>query len=137
MKKQYYHQTCLDVKEKLVQDRKELIEYICDLYGLDVPTGIILKQIKDYQEQFNYTSKGMALTLQYFYETLGNTVREGDGVGIIPYMYEEAKRHYITKMRVEASIEEVSQSSETKVVEIQSPRFIFQRKTAKIDINTL
>jgi hypothetical protein len=137
-KKKYYHPKCFQEWEQQKEHRKELIEYICQLYKLDAPTGMILKQIKEFQEEYGYKLKGMELALRYFYETLGNPVREGDGIGIIPYVYEEAKKHYIMKKRVEESVKEyMSLDKQPKIVEINSPKFTYTKKSRMIDISSL
>lgn len=133
-KKKYYHVECF----QLVQDYKNLISYICELHKLEAPTGMILKQIKEFQEEYGYKLKGMELALRYFHETLGNPVREGDGIGIIPYVYEEAKKHYIIKKRVEESVKEyMSSDKQPKIVEINSPKFTYTKKSRMIDISSL
>lgn len=94
-KRKYYHPKCLEMKKRETTDRKELIEYICEVYKLDSPTGMIFKQIKNFQEDYGYKLKGIELSLRYFYGTLGNKPKDGEGIGIVPYVYEEAKQHYI------------------------------------------
>ena len=87
------------------QDYKELIAYICELYQIDAPTGWMLKQIKDFKEQFNYTYRGMKSTLHYFYEIQeGNDVTDSMGIGIVPFVYDEAKKFYIDKKAVKDSV---------------------------------
>lgn len=58
---------------------------------------MMLKQIKEYQEEYGYKLKGIELALRYFYETLDNKPREGDGIGIVPFVYDEAKRRTLDK----------------------------------------
>lgn len=135
--KQYFHQECLNEKIQNAHDRKELIEYICKIYHIEAPTGLILKQIKDYQEQYKYKIKGMLLALKYFHETLGNQARDGDGIGIIPFIYEEAKRNYVMRLKVEESLENIQQQKQTKVVEVVSPQFNYKKNIKQIDINLL
>lgn len=87
------------------QDYKDLIAYICELYQIDAPTGWMLKQIKDFKEQFNYTYRGMKTTLHYFYEIQeGNDVADSMGIGIVPFVYDEAKKFYIDKKAVKDSV---------------------------------
>jgi hypothetical protein len=136
-KKKYYHKKCFDQWQQEKEHRQELLQYICDLYRIEVPSGMILKQIKDYKEEFHYKYKGMELALRYFYETLGNSVQEGTGIGIIPYVYEDAKRHYIMKMKVEESLKQTDNNIEKKIVTIDSPQFSYQKKIKQIDISSL
>lgn len=136
-KKRYYHPECFNEWKQESDDRKDLIAYICELYRLDVPTGMILKQIKEFREEFNYKYKGMELALRYFYETLGNPIQESSGIGIIPYVYEEAKKNYILKMQVAESLKNLKQE-ETQVIEVYSPKSSsYKSKIKHIDINSL
>jgi hypothetical protein len=101
----YHCKICFDNKQNEAKDYKELIAYICELYGIDTPTGWMLKQIKDFKEQFNYTYKGIKTTLHYFFEIQeGNDVSNSVGIGIVPFVYEEAKRFYIDKKAVKDSV---------------------------------
>lgn len=136
-KKKYYHEECFDIWRSESEHRRELIDYICNLYNLDAPTGMMLKQIKEFHEDFKYKYKGMELALRYFHETLGNSVQEGSGIGIIPYIYNDAKKHYMMKMKVEQSLEEMETEVETKVIEVSSPNFTYQKKVKHIDISSL
>jgi molybdopterin converting factor small subunit len=136
--KRYYHQNCFDEMQRNKEDRKELIEYICNLYNLDAPTGLILKQVKDFQETYNYKFKGIMLALQYFHDTLDNPVREGDGIGIVPYVYEDAKRHYITRVNVENSLENIEGDFiKKKMIKVKSPELEHHKKLQAIDISSL
>ncbi|TWJ43133.1 hypothetical protein CHCC20441_3884 [Bacillus licheniformis] len=117
------------------EHRKELIKYICELYKIDAPTGMMLKQIKEFQEEYKYKLKGIKLTLRYFHETLGNPVREGDGLGIVPFIYEEAKADYLQKKAIEESVEEAKKHKQKESIVIIKKQ---NRKNIKIvDISTL
>lgn len=133
-KRKYYHQECFETWRNEAETRNELIDYICNLYKIDAPTGMILSQIKKFQEELNYKYKGMELALKYFYETLDNKPREGDGVGIIPFVYEEAKSHYIKQQRIAESVEN-NKGEETIIVYID--QHIDKRKKKKIDISSI
>lgn len=103
----YYCKICFENKQKEAQDYKNLVAYICELYQIEAPTGWILKQIKDYKEQFNFTYRGIKTTLHYFYEIQkGNSVEDSMGIGIVPFVYDEAKRFYIEKKAVKDSLKD-------------------------------
>lgn len=137
-KKRYYHEECLITWEKEKQHRKDLIEYICELYNIEVPTGIILKQIKDFQENYKYKLTGIELALKYFHETLRKPVRDGDGIGIVPFIYEDAKKHYLMKLKVENSLENMDNDAvEVKTITISSPKVNYKKQSKKIDIASL
>jgi hypothetical protein len=133
--KRYYHQDCLRLKQSETQHRKELIEYICVLYKIEIPTGMILKQIKNFTEEYKYKYKGIELALRYFYETLDNKPRQGDGIGIVPYVYDDAKRHYIKKMAIlESAQNEENHIVEERVVYIKPN---INKKSKMIDITSI
>jgi hypothetical protein len=136
-KKKYYHVECFNKWQKDKEHRQELIDYICKLYRVATPSGMMLKQIKDFQTDYKYTLKGIELSLRYFHETLGNSVQDGAGIGIVPYVYEDAKRHYIMKMKVEESLNQVENNVEKKVITVQSPQFTYHKKISQIDISSL
>ncbi|PLR72194.1 hypothetical protein [Bacillus sp. UMB0728] len=129
-KKRYYHPECFETWRREADHRNELITYICELYDIDAPTGMMFKQIKEFQEQQNYKLKGMELSLKYFYEILDNKPREGDGIGIIPFVYEEAKNHYLKQQRIANSIENLESKEVTVYINPNTER----RKSKKIDI---
>ena len=135
-KKRYYHPKCFEEWQRESQDRKDLIAYICQLYRLEAPTGIMLKQIKEFKEEFLYKYKGMELALRYFHETLGNPVQEGPGIGIIPYVYEDAKNHYIKQLKIKESIERAKENEEQEIVVHIDPSKQ-KRKIRKIDIASI
>lgn len=95
-----YCKECLEIHNEQVKKNKSswdlLFEYICEVYKIEKPTGMMFKQMKDYRsEDYSYTDIGMYYTLKYFYEVMeDNKVLEGSGLGIIPYFYEKAKKHY-------------------------------------------
>lgn len=148
VKRRYYHPECLEKKREdnrlneqksadeskgESQDYKDLIEYICNKYDMKRPSGMILKQIKDYKEQYDYTYKGMELALRYFYDTEGNSVKDDTGVGIIVYVYDRAKNFYIRKINVESSIQE----EEDIVREFRTREKYSSRGRRQIDIDLL
>lgn len=130
----YYHKECYEKATQESRHYKELINYICKLHKIEKPTGMMLMQIKRFKEEFGFTYKGMELTLRYFYEILGNKTQKGDGVGIIPHLYDEAKEQYIKQMKINESLENLERKSE-RVVYISTKK----RDKAKnmIDIETL
>ena len=109
--KRYYCTECARITKEEKEAKKEdwdlLFEYICKLYNIKKPTGMMFKQLKEFRsEPYNYTDSGMYETLKYYYETLENNVIEGTGLGIIPYYYDKAKEHWNTIFEVENSAEE-------------------------------
>ena len=102
-----YCRSCLDKFLKEQQDREELYNTIKDLYDVSYPTGMMLKQIKEYKEVNGYSYKGMTLTLKYCLDELKLTFHSNMGVGIIPHQYEKAKLDYINKLKQQENFIEI------------------------------
>jgi hypothetical protein len=132
-KKKYYHIECFETWEKEKAHRQELIQYICELFRISAPTGIMLKQIKEFQENYKYKLKGMELALRYFHDTLGNRVQEGTGIGIIPFVYEEAKNHYVKQQRIAESLDSIENQEIIVYIDPNKSK----RKSKKIDITAI
>lgn len=108
----HYCKVCYENQQRESDDYKELIRYICELYELEVPNGWILKQIKEYKTQFNYTYRGIKSTLNYFFEIQkDHDVGDSMGIGIVPFVYDEAKKFYIEKKLSKDSIQDVDVNS--------------------------
>jgi hypothetical protein len=133
-KKRYYHVECFEEWRLEAEHRKELIEYLCKLHNIDAPTGMMVKQISEFQKEYGYKLKGMELALKYFHETLGNRPREGDGIGIVPFVYEEAKNHYIKRLKIAESVNNLEDEEEVTVHINQKNN---KRKSKKIDITAI
>ena len=117
-----YCKTCLEIKEEesalYKNDWDLLFEYICKLYNIDKPTGMMFQQMKNYRADYEYTNIGMYYTLQYYYKILENEVLEDTGLGIIPYFYDKAKNHYNRMFNLQDIAEEFK--GEEKSVQIKT-----------------
>ena len=120
----YYCKECGEKRQieisKNTDGWNELYEYICSLYGIKEPTGMMFKQLKEFRDKpYNYTNTGMLLTLKYFYGTLGNEVLEDTGLGIIPYCYEQAKKHMTEIINIHNHEVDFKNTEELKTVKIK------------------
>lgn len=135
-----YHNNCYQQFELRKQHRSELLEYICDLYNMKVPTGFILKQIKDLETDSGYTLKGIELSLRYFHEIEGNSVESANkkyttqGIGIVPYVYENAKKFYTNLQQLRSSNAQIDYSIDEETIISSPPK---TRKKKLIDINQI
>ena len=120
----YYCKICYENYMREAQAYKDLVAYICELFQMDAPTPLMCKQIKDYKEQFDYTYRGMKTTLNYFFEIQeGNDPNDSIGVGIIPFVYDEAKKFYIDKKAVKDSV------LECDIEKMQNTKRVIQKIT--------
>ena len=97
--RRYAHVHCAEEAEKQLsaeeQDKKALEEYIMKLLNETFINPRVRKQIKEYINNYNYTYSGMLKALIYFYEIKKNdTSKANGGIGIIPYVYNDAFNYY-------------------------------------------
>lgn len=135
---------CLECAEKREQEKarnkddwEELFEYICDLYGIDTLTGMMFKQIKDFRNDYEYTNKGMHLTLKYYYEVLENEVKENTGLGIIPYYYDRARQHYIDILTVKKHLKDFEIDEQVNTVKIKNIDIKELKKQRQISLDSI
>jgi hypothetical protein len=96
----YAHKEChAKVEANKTQDEKDysaLTDYIEKLFGIGYVSAKIAKQIRDYRVAYNYTYSGMLGTLIYWFEVKKAPIdKANNGVGIIPYVYDQAKEYYM------------------------------------------
>ena len=121
----YFHQECLKEHE----DRAELFNYCCKLWGLKSPGPTIIRQAKTFRDK-GYTYRSMMFTLKFFYEIRHNDPNKYKGnetIGIIPYIYEDAKRFYekLSEQRKEIAgqlVEQQKQLVETHKVKVEQKK---------------
>jgi hypothetical protein len=118
--KKTYHINCFTRFEARKQHRADLIDYICKLYTIDAPNIIMLKQIKDYEETYKFTTKGMEMSLRFFHEIKGNSV-DAKGIGIIPYVYDDAKKHYTEMTKIAQHASTVNFSNKEEIIYVTPP----------------
>lgn len=128
IKNRYWHKKCYDEfvskqssSEKSIQ---ELEEYIKTLFGADYVSARIRKQLKDMIDHYHFTYSGILGTLKYWYEIKQNSLEKANnGIGIIPYVYEDAKKYYETIFYASQLNQHVSYfEAEKKQIVISSPK---------------
>lgn len=97
--RRYAHKNCVnkqqDLKNKEEKAYEELEKYIMNLFSKDYLTAKVRKQIKDYKQEYHYSFIGMLRSLKWWYEIKGNNLTQAnDGIGIIPFIYEQAEKYY-------------------------------------------
>ena len=97
--RRYAHKTCAQTAEENKtqeeKDKETLENYIKQLFGISSITTKTKKQIETFKEKNNYTYSGMYKTLKYHFEIRGNSIEKANGgIGIIPYVYDEAFKYW-------------------------------------------
>ena len=92
----YAHLACSELEAKREKtDEEKLNDYIMKLFNYDYVPPRAKKQINQFVQEYNYTYSGMLKALIYFYEIKGGSVEEAhDGIGIIPFIYQDAYNYY-------------------------------------------
>lgn len=129
---------CIECYELKCQEREyynQLISYICELLCIEVPTGLTLKQIKEYKDKFLYSYTGIHYCLWYCRNIKNMQLESKYGIGIVKYEYENAKKYYEQQQKI---IESVSLESEEKVRKIvMKPKVNNNMKNFLIDIQQI
>ena len=92
------HRDCYERSQREKENHKKLMDYISLKYNIEFPTGYMLKQISDFKNKRGYSYKAMLATLNFIFEVEKIPIKEGVGLGLIPFYYEKAKNYY-SKLR--------------------------------------
>lgn len=128
----YVHKACQELEEKREKtDKEQLEDYIKELFDTTYIDPRVRAQIKKYIEEFNYTYSGIRKALIYHYEIKGGDKSKANGgIGIVPYVYENAYNYYYSLWLAKQKNKDVEVEQYTpKVKEIVIPRP--QRKVKK------
>ena len=86
----------------------------------------IKKQIANFKKEYNYTYSGMLKTLIWWFDVKKNSIEKANGgIGIVPFVYQEAWNYYYTLYLAEVanSIEDIENYTiKTQEITIPSPR---------------
>lgn len=130
----YVHEKCFYETEQghLLQ----LEKYIKSIMSLDKITPLIKRQIQRFHEENKYSYNGIFLTLKYFYEIKNGDPHKARGIGIVEYVYDDAKNYYEQLQKVAKNIDNTTLTKDlTRVFTIISP--LRKNKKQKIDLSQL
>ena len=138
--RRYAHKSCAEkVDASISQDEKDynnLESYIKKLFKIDTVNVKTKKQIRDFREEYGYSYSGILKTLYWWYEIQGHTTELAkDGIGIVPYVYDDAERYYYTLYLAKIVNDNINEYKPKKEeIEIASPRVYTQPlKLFKLD----
>lgn len=139
--RRYGHASCypentdfvpMEKKSQEQEELEDLKKYVSDLLKDKYSPARTNRQIKEYKEKYGYTYTGMKKALIWFYEIQNNsTEKSGGGIGIVPYVYQEAKDYYYNLFLAQkalADIEYKPDEQKQKEIIINSPRTRRRRK---------
>lgn len=131
-KKKNYHPKCLTIKK----EKEELYALVCDVFKFKAPGPRVYAQVKKYLAD-GYTVRGIINAVDYFFNVKHNPIEKANnGLGIVPYVYEEANEYFNRlEYKKKKIAESVTQFSADKKVVVLRPT----QKTKKqiFDMNDL
>ncbi len=140
LNRRYAHKTCYDAaggqdppKQTRARAKKEekpedpelvaLKDYIYSLFGDSTNWAMVMKQIKKFQTENQYTLSGIQKSLTYFYEVQHGSKDKANGaIGIVPYVYQDAFNYYYSIYVANSQNANKSVSETTKEYIIKPPR---------------
>lgn len=115
-----FHPECA----KKYSDRKELYDTICRIFNLKKPGPKNIRFAERFVEE-GMTYSGINGTLIYFYEIKKHSKNKAnEGIGIVPWVYEEASKYFkerkMSEQRILEGIEKnKGQETEIRYVEVK------------------
>lgn len=95
----YVHRSCVAPDEA---DRLELCNYIAEIFHLKSPGPVNMALIKKFHTENGYSYKSMYYALKYHFEIQKGSIEKAqERIGILPYIYDDAKKYYenLTRMQ--------------------------------------
>jgi len=108
-------------KKKVVdKDYEELMEILTNIYGSKMNNGVMGRQIRLLKDNYNFTCRGMILTLDYYQTILKKNINTNyfSFYGIIEGCYIDAKNYWLEKQKIKKAIEEYGFDDKTKKVKV-------------------
>lgn len=129
IKNRYAHKYCADHPvETLVQDdRARIMDFIQNKFGVEADYSKTQRLLNKYISE-GMTASGVLKTLQYYYDITGHSTVDSMGsIGIVPYVYKEAKEYYQKSWDANRFNEQAEFKMDTVSLTIENP----QTKTPK------
>lgn len=129
--RRYAHMECWeDHIRNLTQEERDIetfYDYTKQLFGSDYNYILTKKLAERYVKENNYTYSGMYKALKWYYEKEGHSLDKSNGsIGIIPYIYNQAKTYYYTLYQAQLINKEKDISNfvipKEREINIESPR---------------
>lgn len=137
--RRYAHLNCPSDEEIVPAEKTDLTklkDYIYKLYGDKANWALVMKQIKEYQKDYNYTLSGILKSLIWFHEVQGNSPEKSlekghGGLGIVPFSYQQAYNYYLSlylasQNNINKDIKKMT--SKTKEITIPPPKIYIQKR---------
>jgi hypothetical protein len=119
--------SCYEAKVKEVQDRENLYNLLKQVFNISFPTGLMLRQIKQFREERNYTYKNIMFTVDYIVRIKKVKLQLQYGIALVPHYYDEMIEYYkeLKRRREETVVQKSS------VVKMKIRPFKFENEYRK------
>lgn len=135
-KNRFYHKECYDKIKKENDDKEKLEKFIKELFQLEILPLLIKNQIKKYVgADYNYTFSGIMGSLDYFFNIKKNDIHKSKGIGIVPYIYDEAKQYFTNLNNIENKNKDIDLKNKTIKIIIKKPKRQPIKKIYELEIN--
>lgn len=113
-----HEQCCIIEDQRKKTPEEELDLYIMKLYDIPFVSPYMKKQIEKYRVNYQYSYTGMLRSLKYWYEIKKTPFDASKGVGIIPYIYQDAYNYYYSIWLANQKAKEDEASTIKKQIEL-------------------
>lgn len=122
----FAHKKCEELEQKRdLTDEEKLYKYIKEKFNSDFIPPMIMKQIKSYIKQYNYTYSQMLKVLIYGIDISKKMTLDlgRPTIGLLPYLYQEAYNYYYALWLAEqANKDKQLKKPEVEEIKITSPK---------------
>lgn len=89
-----FHENCVEEHKA----KKEIYAYVAQVFkfkSVNRPGPKIISQLKNFREKYGYSYKQILIALQYHFDIQKGSVKNAnEGIGIVPYVMEDALAYY-------------------------------------------
>lgn len=110
---------CKECYKRKVEDddgRIKLLDTISNIYNIPYPTGMMLRQMKQFREERNYKYNDQAKALWYGKHVLKKQFYSSYGLGLIPYIIDDAVKYFEDNKKRQEKMKDVSSVNKTQTI---------------------
>lgn len=123
-------------REKL--ERETLMHTISEVYNIPYPTGRMLKQMKDFKEERNYSYLDQSNALLYGRDVLHKVFHSKYALGLLPYIIDDSIAFHTKRDEQMENMKDITELNDTEVINKQVGGFYRDKhqKSKIIDIES-
>jgi len=118
-----YCEKCYEEEKKNSEGYKTFLEVVTEAYSIPYPTGLMLRQAKNFRNDRNYEYEDQAIAILYIKNILRKEMNTKFGLGLIPYVIDDAKKFYIDQKQKMEDMKEKDFHYEIDVIKKKKVEF--------------